>query len=205
MNKLDTSLFQTLAAPCPSRAAHDPLRRIGLLTGFGLVAAVLLAGCSSPPAKRPVPTSGVPASSGPTNPAASRPRPSGPYNNVRNDVAMVALSLLDTPYAWGGRGPATGFDCSGLVAHVLREGSGLRVKGSAADLGRLSRPIDRTDLLPGDLVFFNTLGARHSHVGVYVGDGRFVHASNPRTGVRIDAMSNRYYAQRFEGAHSLLD
>jgi cell wall-associated NlpC family hydrolase len=54
-------------------------------------------------------------------------------------------------------------------------------------------------------VFFNTLGARHSHVGVYVGDGRFVHASNPRTGVRIDALSNRYYAQRFEGAHSLLD
>jgi cell wall-associated NlpC family hydrolase len=118
---------------------------------------------------------------------------------------MVALSLLDTPYAWGGRGPATGFDCSGLVAHVLREGGGLRVKGSAADLGRLSRPIDRTDLLPGDLVFFNTLGARHSHVGVYIGDGRFVHASNPRTGVRVDALNSPYYAQRFEGAHSLLD
>ena len=91
------------------------------------------------------------------------------------------------------------------MAHVLREGSGLRVQGSAADLGRMSRPIDRADLLPGDLVFFNTLGARHSHVGVYVGDGRFVHASNPRTGVRIDALSNRYYAQRFEGAHTLLD
>jgi cell wall-associated NlpC family hydrolase len=124
---------------------------------------------------------------------------------VRNDVAMAALSLLDTPYAWGGRGPATGFDCSGLVAHVMREGGGLRVKGSAADLGRMSRPIDRSDLQPGDLVFFNTLGARHSHVGVYVGDNRFVHASNPRTGVRIDALSNRYYAQRFEGAYTLLD
>ena len=54
-------------------------------------------------------------------------------------------------------------------------------------------------------MFFNTLGARHSHVGVYVGDGRFVHASNPRTGVRIDALSSTYYAQRFEGAHTLLD
>jgi len=200
MNKLDTSLFQTLAAPRPTRAAHDPQRRKGLLTGLGLVAAVLLAGCSSPPARRT-----APANSEPANPAASRPRPSGTYNTVRNDVAMVALSLLDTPYAWGGRGPATGFDCSGLVAHVLREGGGLRVKGSAADLGRMSRPIDTTNVQPGDLVFFNTLGARHSHVGVYVGDGRFVHASNPRTGVRIDAMSNRYYAQRFEGAHSLLD
>jgi cell wall-associated NlpC family hydrolase len=200
MSKLDTSLFQTLAAPRPTRAAHDPQRRKGLLTGLGLVAAVLLAGCSSPPARRT-----APANSEPANPAASRPRPSGTYNTVRNDVAMVALSLLDTPYAWGGRGPATGFDCSGLVAHVLREGGGLRVQGSAADLGRMSRPIDTTNVQPGDLVFFNTLGARHSHVGVYVGDGRFVHASNPRTGVRIDAMSNRYYAQRFEGAHSLLD
>jgi cell wall-associated NlpC family hydrolase len=200
MNKLDTSLFQTLAAPCPTRAAHDPQRRKGLLTGLGLGAAVLLAGCSSPPTRRT-----APANSEPANPAASRPQPSGAYNTVRNDVAMVALSLLDTPYAWGGRGPATGFDCSGLVAHVLREGGGLRVKGSAADLGRMSRPIDTTNVQPGDLVFFNTLGARHSHVGVYVGDGRFVHASNPRTGVRIDAMSNRYYAQRFEGAHSLLD
>ena len=200
MNKLGTSVFQTLAAPCPTRAAHDPKRRMGLLTGLGWGAAVLLAGCASPPARRTAPDNSEPA-----NPAASRPRPSGPYNTLRNDVAMVALSLLDTPYAWGGRGPATGFDCSGLVAHVLREGGGLRVKGSAADLGRMSRPIDTSNVQPGDLVFFNTLGARHSHVGVYVGDGRFVHASNPRTGVRIDAMSNRYYAQRFEGAHSLLD
>ena len=200
MNKLATPLFQALAAPCPTRAAHDPKRRMGLLTGLGWGAAVLLAGCASPPARRTAPDNSEPA-----NPAASRPRPSGPYNTLRNDVAMVALSLLDTPYAWGGRGPATGFDCSGLVAHVLREGGGLRVKGSAADLGRMSRPIDTSNVQPGDLVFFNTLGARHSHVGVYVGDGRFVHASNPRTGVRIDALSNRYYAQRFEGAHTLLD
>jgi cell wall-associated NlpC family hydrolase len=124
---------------------------------------------------------------------------------VRNDLALVALSLLDTPYAWGGRGPATGFDCSGLVAHVYREGGGIRVQGSSADLGQKSRPVDPASLLPGDLVFFNTLGKRHSHVGVYVGEGRFVHASNPRTGVRVDHLSNRYYAQRFEGAHSLLD
>ena len=103
------------------------LRRSCLLSGLG--AALLLAGCSSPPAKRPAPPSGVPA-----NPAASRPRPPGPYNSVRNDVTIVALSLLDTPYAWGGRGPATGFDCSGLLTHVLREGGGLRVRGSAADL-----------------------------------------------------------------------
>ena len=131
--------------------------------------------------------------------------PSLPYNPARNDLAWVAMSLLDTRYTSGGRGPATGFDCSGLVAHVYKEGAGLPIKGSAADLGRQSRPIAREQLQPGDLVFFNTLGTRHSHVGVYVGDGRFVHATNPRTGVRMDSLNNRYYAQRFEGAQSLLD
>jgi cell wall-associated NlpC family hydrolase len=136
------------------------------------------------------------------SPAASVMKP---YNPVRNDLALVAMGLLDTRYTSGGRGPATGFDCSGLVAHVYKEGAGMAVKGSAADLGRQSRPIDPAQLQPGDLVFFNTLGSRHSHVGVYVGDGRFVHASNPRTGVRIDSLSNRYYAQRFESAQSILD
>ena len=138
-------------------------------------------------------------------PGQSLERSSLPYNPARNDLAWVAMSLLDTRYTLGGRGPATGFDCSGLVAHVYKEGAGLPIKGSAADLGRQSRPIAKERLQPGDLVFFNTLGARHSHVGVYVGEGRFVHATNPRTGVRMDSLNNRYYAQRFEGAHSLLD
>jgi len=128
-----------------------------------------------------------------------------PGHAQRGDIALFALGLLDTPYSRGGRGPATGFDCSGLVSHVFREAAGVQVRGSSAELGQKARPVPREQLLPGDLVFFNTLGARHSHVGVYVGDGRFVHASNPRTGVRVDSLSNRYYAQRFEGAGTLLD
>jgi cell wall-associated NlpC family hydrolase len=127
------------------------------------------------------------------------------HQSTRNDVALFAMSLLDTRYTWGGRGPAMGFDCSGLVSHVYKEAAGLNLRGSSADLGKLSRPVDPARLQAGDLVFFNTLGARHSHVGVYVGDGRFVHASNERTGVRIDKLSNRYYAQRFEGGHTLFD
>ncbi len=155
-----------------------------------LLTAALLAGCGALPVPAPVAVT----------PAA--PRPPQP---ARNDVALYAMGLLDTPYRWGGRGPATGFDCSGLVSHVFQEAIGLRVQGSSAELGRKARPVAPDQLLPGDLVFFNTLGARHSHVGVYVVDGRFVHASNLRTGVRIDQLSNRYYAQRFEGAATLLD
>lgn len=161
----------------------------------GLAVSSVLLGCSSRPdtvLRRPSPDH----MASPANAI---------HQSTRNDVAMFAMSLLDTRYAWGGRGPATGFDCSGLVSHVYREAAGLPVKGTSADLGQTSRPIDRTRLQPGDLVFFNTLGARHSHVGIYVGDGRFVHASNPRTGVRVDQLSNRYYAQRFEGAGTLLD
>jgi cell wall-associated NlpC family hydrolase len=155
------------------------------------VLAITLAACGTPP----------PNSAGRQT---ELPTPSA-QTATRNDVALFAMSLLDTRYAWGGRGPAMGFDCSGLVSHVYKEAAGLKLRGSSADLGRLSRPVEKARLQPGDLVFFNTLGARHSHVGVYVGDGRFVHASNERTGVRMDSLNNRYYAQRFEGGHTLLD
>ncbi len=178
-----------------SRAQQAALRRRHGL----LLAAALLAGCGAVPVPRPAPVSTPTAPPAPPAPSA---RPSQPQ---RNDVALYAMGLLDTRYSRGGRGPATGFDCSGLVSHVFQEAIGLRVQGSSADLGKKARPVAPDQLLPGDLVFFNTLGARHSHVGVYVGDGRFVHASNPRTGVRIDQLSNRYYAQRFEGAGTLLD
>lgn len=171
---------------------------ITVLTGL----AWLVVGCSSAPVRTDQRTAPVAASE---MPPASQPAASTDYHPKRNDLALFAMSLLDTPYSWGGRGPATGFDCSGLVSHVYREAAGLPVKGSSADLGQKSRPIDRARIQPGDLVFFNTLGARHSHVGIYVGDGRFVHASNPRTGVRMDQLNNRYYAQRFEGAGTLLD
>ncbi len=177
-----------------TRQAHetqDPLHhRRRMLTGLGLAWVGWIAACSTTPVSRP---------------AEPAPRTPVPYNTVRNDLALFALSLLDTPYKWGGRGPATGFDCSGLVAYVYREGGGIHIQGTSAELGRKSKLINRSAILPGDLVFFNTLNARHSHVGVYVGGGRFVHAPNPRTRVRVDHLSNSYYAQRFEGAHTLLD
>jgi cell wall-associated NlpC family hydrolase len=121
------------------------------------------------------------------------------------DVALYAMSLLDQGYRWGGRGPATGFDCSGLVVHVFREAAGLDLNGNAAALSRQSRPVQTGALQAGDLLFFNTLGQPNSHVGVYVGQGKFVHAANERSGVRMDRLSDRYYAARFEGAKTMLD
>lgn len=161
-----------------------------------LVLAALGACSSTPPARSAWPQSSA-------TPTARADRATS--SPVRNDIALYALSLLDSRYTWGGKGPATGFDCSGLVTHVYREAAGIKVSGNAVTLGQTSRQIDVAQMQPGDLVFFNTLGTRHSHVGVYIGNGRFVHASNPRTGVRVDQLSNRYFAQRFEGVHTLLD
>ena len=121
-----------------------------------------------------------------------------------SDIALFSLSLLDMPYVSGGRGPATGFDCSGLVSHVYLQAAGIRLQGSAASMARAARPVNTADLQAGDLLFFNTLGYAFSHVGIHVGDGRFVHASNPRTGVRTDRLDSKYYAARFEGARTVL-
>jgi cell wall-associated NlpC family hydrolase len=121
-----------------------------------------------------------------------------------SDIALFALSLLDRSYVSGSRGPATGFDCSGLVSHVYLEAAGIALRGSAASMAKVARPVNAADLMAGDLVFFNTLGYSFSHVGIYVGDGRFVHASNPRTGVRTDRLDSKYYATRFEGAKTVL-
>ena len=188
--------------------------RWGRVQGMVLTVAVAVAtgltGCASGPSTSKAAQTQAPAADPDASSQMQQPiqrpmqRPTQ-RQAERNDVALFALGLLDTRYRWGGRGPATGFDCSGLVSHVFGQAIGLKVQGSSAELGQKARPVPTEALLPGDLVFFNTLGARHSHVGVYVGEGRFVHASNPRTGVRIDQLSNRYYAQRFEGAGTLLD
>ena len=191
-----------------SRSKQPPAWRSTWATRLLVVGlCTVFAGCTVAPKQSATanPSSTTASSSAPSSTSASAPHASGPYHPKRNDLALFAMSLLDTPYTKGGRGPATGFDCSGLVSHVYQQAANLPIKGSAADLGQNAKPIDRTQLKPGDLVFFNTLGPRHSHVGIYVGEGRFVHASNPRTGVRMDFLNNRYYAQRFEGAGTLLD
>ena len=121
----------------------------------------------------------------------------------RHDVVLQALAMLDRNYTYGGKKLHTGFDCSGLVSFVYRESAGLRLGGSSADMARLARPVSRLEVQPGDLAFFNTLGASFSHVGIYVGEDRFVHAENEKTGVKTSNLRSRYWSQRFEGFRTL--
>lgn len=122
---------------------------------------------------------------------------------LRSHVTLTALSLLDTPYRYGGRQPEQGFDCSGLVAYTLNTAVDIHLPHNSAQIADLAAPINKRQLLPGDLVFFNTLNRPFSHVGIYIGEGRFINAPSSGGRVRIDSLANPYFAQRFEGGRTL--
>lgn len=116
------------------------------------------------------------------------------------DAIDQALDLLGIRYRKGGSSPEAGFDCSGFVGHVFREGMGLILPRSSRELSRTGEEIKKSELQPGDLVFFNTMRRAFSHVGIYLGDNQFVHA--PRAGgrVRVEDMNDSYWKKRFNGA-----
>lgn len=118
------------------------------------------------------------------------------------EVVLYALSLLDVDYRFGGKNPAQGLDCSGMVSYIYRHAAGVQLPHNAAQIARMGRDIERRQLQPGDLVFFNTRNQPYSHVGLYIGDDRFVHAPSSNGKIRVDRLSAGYYAQRFEGARS---
>jgi cell wall-associated NlpC family hydrolase len=118
-------------------------------------------------------------------------------------VASHALNYLDAPYRLGGTDPRTGFDCSGLVVHVFRNTLGLTLPRTARQLASVGEAIERTALQPGDLVFFNTRGAPFSHVGIYLGDAKFIHAPRPRARVRIDSLDDPAFSRTFQGARRI--
>lgn len=129
----------------------------------------------------------------------------GPASGKGSEVVMYALGLIETSYRFGGKNPEAGLDCSGMVSYIYREALGISVGGSAADIARRGKPVDKEAMRPGDLVFFNTLNRPFSHVGIYIGDGRFINAPSTNGRVRIDRLDNRYYAQRFEGVRGYFD
>ena len=119
------------------------------------------------------------------------------------DAIDQAMDLLGIRYRRGGSSPEAGFDCSGFVSHVFREGLGLILPRSSREMSRSGQEISRDELRPGDLVFFNTMRHAFSHVGIYLGDNQFVHA--PRTGgrVRIEDLRDGYWMKRFNGARRI--
>ena len=121
---------------------------------------------------------------------------------VMQGVVERALDYIGVPYRFGGSSPR-GFDCSGLVNYVFRETLGVTLPRTSRQLATAGARVAREELRPGDLVFFNTRGARNSHVGIYLGDGRFVHAPRARALVRIDRLDDPGYRERFEGARRL--
>lgn len=119
------------------------------------------------------------------------------------EVALRALSFIGVRYKWGGSSPDSGFDCSGLIRYVFGQVTGKSLPGNAREISQVGESIDRSELRPGDLVFFNTLRRPFSHVGIYLGESRFVHAPSRGGRVEIVDMTDRYWQSRYNGARRL--
>ena len=131
----------------------------------------------------------------------------GPLQSARNtfggkasEIVIQAMGLLGVPYIRGGTSEEKGFDCSGFVRHMYEKSVGLVLPRRAEEQAKVTEEIKRSELKPGDLVFFNTLKRTFSHVGIYVGDGKFIHAPRPGKAVRVDDMREAYWQNRFNGA-----
>ena len=171
----------------PAHIARMPARRAGYI-------AVFIAFCAA------VPVQAAETDAGTVTPAAA------PASRAMqaNDVLIRAISLVGTPYVWGGNTPDSGFDCSGLVNYVFRDMLDLRLPRTSRELSVLASPsVEAPSLATGDLVFFAS-GGQVTHVGIYVGDGRYVHA--PRTGgvVRLERLDGAYWQTRYAGARRVL-
>jgi cell wall-associated NlpC family hydrolase len=111
-----------------------------------------------------------------------------------------AMEYLGIRYRRGGSSPETGFDCSGFVRHVFNESLGLLLPRNALGMSKAGEVVDKQELMPGDLVFFNTMRRTFSHVGIYLGNNLFVHAPRSGAKVRIEDMTDKYWSRRFNGA-----
>jgi len=116
------------------------------------------------------------------------------------DMLTQAMGLLGVPYRRGGTSEDTGFDCSGFVRHLYEKSFGRLLPHRADEQAKVTETIDRSELKPGDLVFFNTMKRAFSHVGIYVGDGKFIHAPRAGKSIRVDDMRSAYWQKRFNGA-----
>lgn len=161
------------------RPLPPPIRATAL--PWLLAASVLLiAGCGSPPRTSPG--------------GAASVRYTPLSGEQSEDIAIHALGLVGTPYRYGGNSPQGGFDCSGLIGYVYRSRAGLSPPRTVAQLAGFGEPIDRSELRTGDLVLFGN--GQPNHAGIYVGDGRFVHAPSTGGTVRLDKLASAYWSRQ---------
>lgn len=181
-----------------------PISRTSFLALLGLAA--FLSACSSAPPARPAAPL-QPALTPPPAPAVplaeSRPAPPAPHPG--KEVVMYALGLMEIDYRFGGRNPQQGLDCSGMVSYIYENAAGLKLPHNASQMARLGKPIETSRLSPGDLVFFNTNGKKFSHVGIFLGDDRFIHAPSSNGKIKISSFRSGYYAKRMEAARTMFD
>ena len=120
--------------------------------------------------------------------------------NRTGQLISTAMGLIGAPYRRGGSNAASGFDCSGFVRSVYAQALGLVLPRVARDQAKATTKIEKNELRPGDLVFFNTMRKTFSHVGIYLGEGKFIHSPRSGASVRIESMDTRYWRTRFNGA-----
>ena len=177
----------------------DRISRTFLL--ISAISPLILQGCASHPAAQPLPPIGEITGTAPSIDTTLPATQGGAAPSVGSEIVIRAISLIGAPYRFGGSGPKS-FDCSGLVRFVHHE-LGIEVPRTAAEQYRAATPVPMSDLEPGDLLFFRTAGKRISHVAIYAGSNRFVHA--PQTGrpIEIRTLDDEYYRPRLAGAGRL--
>ena len=155
------------------------LPRLARATSAAFVSIVLVAGCATAPTNTP-----------PTKPVPAR------LSVVQaNEVTVMAIGLVGTPYRYGGNTPASGFDCSGLIGYVYKVRAEILPPRSVSALVKWGSPVPADGVRTGDLVIFSQ-GGHATHAGIYVGDGRFVHAPSTGGEVRLDQLKSKYWAQQ---------
>lgn len=159
------------------------------------IVGLILAGCATPPARHAAPGRPHPA-------AVQRALAEAPSARAR-ELALHALSQIGIRYRFGGSSPEHGFDCSGLVQYVFNQGAGLALPRNTQEMSKVGAPVAAGELAPGDLVFFDTLRRPYSHVGIYLGEHRFVHAPTTGGTVELVDMRERYWQSRFNGGRRL--
>jgi cell wall-associated NlpC family hydrolase len=122
-----------------------------------------------------------------------------------SELALRAMDMIGIRYKFGGNSPEFGLDCSGLVRYVFKEAWGKNLPRTSEEISRVGERVETKDLLPGDLVFYNTLKRGFSHVGIYLGDNKFIHSPAAGGKVRIESMDVGYWKKRFNGARRMID